>query len=62
LDFADPDRDAGELGREGVEFKALDAFRTNRRKHEGKAKLFGFEVGLVFDVFERVQREVEEVS
>ena len=63
LDVADPDRDAGEFGGEFVDLQSKNVVRAGlHRQFGGLAEFEGFDVGLLFDVAQRFEREVEEVA
>ena len=62
LDVADPDRRARELGGERVDLDAVQNFRPDARHDHAEAERFAFEDGAIFDVLDRLQREIEEIA
>ena len=62
LDFADPDRHAGELGRVGVDLDSPDVSRANRREATFKPKRLGLNLYPMLDVLECVQGDKKEVA
>ena len=61
LDFADPDRHAGEFGRVRVQLDPLDVGRSDSRKLSLEAVRFPLKLHAVFEVLERLQCEIEEI-
>ena len=62
LEFADPDRHPGELGRVGIDLDALDVGRADLRKRALQAQRLRLELHAMLEVLERLQREVEEIA
>ena len=62
LDVADPDRRAREFGGERVDLDAVQDFRPDARHDHAEAERLAFEDGAIFDVLDRLQREIEEIA